>query len=429
MLIFFFSMEWENLVKTLSETQEGSAKFLSFPLSKRVNKENESLVAITPAKDMPVFYNPQMIINRDFSILFTEAYIKKNFANQRVSFFDIMAASGIRSIRMALEMPELRIVMNDLNPMALRLIRKNMELNGLSEQRNRIELVQKEANRFLFEKSMERDYGTIIDVDPFGTPNIFVENSIKALQRGGLLCVTATDTAVLFGVKKNACVRKYGIESLKNGFFKEIGMRILISFIARFAHMHDLYITPQFSLSQEHFIRIFISFGKSEGEIKKNLDEFGFITSCDDCFYYQYVKGSNSRMMDLPRTCPVCSSKLKIVGPLWLGNLHNPEMCGELQQLIGLKDKNQFPLLDVVKKIACLAPVEDELGLGIGYYNIHQICDKFKLNIMKYSNLKSQIEDRGYRFSRTYIDDKCIRTDMPAKELIEVLQKSNLEQK
>ncbi len=420
-------MEWDDLMKTLSETQEGSAKFLSFPLSKRINKENDELVIITPAKDMPVFYNPQMVINRDFSILFTEAYKKKYFPNQNVSFFDIMAASGIRSIRMALEMPDLRIVMNDLNPMALRLIRKNMELNGLIEQKGKIELVQKEANRFLFEKSVERDYGTIIDVDPFGTPNLFVENSIKALQRGGLLCVTATDTAVLFGVKRNACIRKYGIESLKNGFFKEIGMRILITFIAQFAHMHDLYIIPQFSLSQEHFIRIFMSFGKSEGEIKKNLDEFGFIVSCDECFYYESVKGSNSKLMDLPRNCPVCNTRLKIVGPIWLGRLHDPQICVEMQQLLETKDKSRFPLLDTVKKIATLAPIED--SIGIGYYNIHQICDKFKLNILKYSSLKSQIEERGYHFTRTFIDDKCIRTDMPANELIEILKRSNMEQK
>ena len=420
-------MEWIDLMNSLVETHEGAAKFMSFPLSKRVNKENQDLVAITPAKDMPVFYNPQMIINRDFSILFTEAFIKKYCNNKQVSFFDIMAASGIRSIRMGLELPELRIVMNDLNPMALKLIRKNMELNGLVEQPNRLELVQKEANRFLFEKAMERDYGTIIDVDPFGTPNIFVENAIKALQRGGLLCVTATDTAVLFGVKKNACIRKYGIQSLKNGFFKEIGMRILITFIARFAHMHDLFIIPQFSLSQEHFIRIFMSFGKGEGEIKRNLENFGFITSCPECFHYESAKANNNKLMELERSCPICHSRLQIVGPIWLGPLHNRELCKELIIITENKTAHQFPQLETVKKIGTLAPMEDELG--IGYYNIHQICDKFKLNIMKYSLLKEKIEEKGYRFSRTYIDAKCIKTDIPANELIEILKKSNFERK
>lgn len=413
-------MQWENLLSELVERREGAAKFLSFPPSIRSNGFNNEIKTVTVSKDMPVFYNPQMVINRDFSILFTEAFLLTHFRNKETVFFDTMSASGIRSIRMALEMPFLRILMNDLNPMALRLIRHNMGLNNLKEEPERIELYQKEANIFLMDRLADSDFGTIIDVDPFGTPNLFVENAIKALRRGGMLCVTATDTPVLFGIKKNASIRKYGIESLKNGFFKETGLRLLMTYIARLAHMHDLYIIPRFSLSQEHFIRIFISFGKSEGEIKKNIEEMGFIVSCDECFYYNPVKGNNRIMMEIERMCPNCGAKLKIVGPIWLGPLHDLELTETLLNLCSKKQKQDFELLELVKKIANLAIQEEQVG--IGYYNIHQICDKFKLNIKKYSYLQEKIEEAGYRFSRTFFDDKCIRTTMPAKELIELLK-------
>lgn len=40
---------------------------------------------------------------------------------------------------------------------------------------------------------------TIIDLDPYGSPNRFLDAAIQSIEDGGLLLITATDLAVLAG--------------------------------------------------------------------------------------------------------------------------------------------------------------------------------------------------------------------------------------
>ena len=65
-----------------------------------------------------------------------------------------------------------------------------------------------------------------IDVDPFGSPNPFLDAAIKRIARDGILAVTATDTAPLCGTYTNACRRKYWAVPLRNELMHEIGIRI-----------------------------------------------------------------------------------------------------------------------------------------------------------------------------------------------------------
>lgn len=39
----------------------------------------------------------------------------------------------------------------------------------------------------------------VIDLDPYGSASIFLDAAIQAVDNGGLLCVTCTDSAVLCG--------------------------------------------------------------------------------------------------------------------------------------------------------------------------------------------------------------------------------------
>lgn len=46
---------------------------------------------------------------------------------------------------------------------------------------------------------------TVIDLDPYGGPNKFLDAAIQSIEEGGLLMVTATDMAVLAGNTPEAC--------------------------------------------------------------------------------------------------------------------------------------------------------------------------------------------------------------------------------
>lgn len=49
---------------------------------------------------------------------------------------------------------------------------------------------------------------TQVDLDPYGTPSIFLDSAVQAVSEGGLLLCTATDMAVLCGNNAEVCYSK-----------------------------------------------------------------------------------------------------------------------------------------------------------------------------------------------------------------------------
>src|SRR6056297_2050116 len=135
----------------LIEIQEGVAKIFSFP-PKDYSDTGKALT-----KSMPVFYNPVQELNRSLSMVVYKTFLKKYRAEKKlraskkskneddatfkekslrkISFVDTMAASGVRSVRLQkyLENP-IKIVLNDLNPTAIALIKQNLKANEIKEQ-------------------------------------------------------------------------------------------------------------------------------------------------------------------------------------------------------------------------------------------------------------------------------------------------------
>ena len=102
-----------------------------------------------PSKSMAVFYNKKMEINRDITILAINAY-NRIYKTDSLKIIDSMAASGVSSIRMLKECKNIKeIHINDLNPLAVDLIHKNLTLNELHNHPAKIQVSRKDAN-FLF---------------------------------------------------------------------------------------------------------------------------------------------------------------------------------------------------------------------------------------------------------------------------------------
>ncbi len=187
----------------LNTIREGHAELYIHPIDK------DSV----PSKAMSVFYNRKMEINRDISNLAIMAY-NRIYNLDPLVIMDSMAASGIGSIRMIKECQNIeKIYINDINPMAINLINKNLLLNKLNNQPSQIEVSRKDANLLFSEVSQKSSIcpnrrhqkPNVISIDPFGTPNLYLDAAFKAIQSvNGLLCITATDTAVLFGIRSKS---------------------------------------------------------------------------------------------------------------------------------------------------------------------------------------------------------------------------------
>jgi tRNA (guanine26-N2/guanine27-N2)-dimethyltransferase len=210
------------------------------------------------SKDLDIFYNPVMRTNRDLSVLLLLARGKEGL---RVC--DPLAGSGIRSLRFLKELPDVmieRIIVIDVKKSFPATFKENAQRSGTVLDRATVTC--QEASRVLLDGKVQ-DY---IDIDPFGSPNEFLDAATKRSKRGGVLAVTATDTAPLCGTYPRACRRKYWATPRRDHLMHEYGLRILIRKCQLVAAQYDRALTPVFSYSKDHYFRVF--FDVQEGKAK-----------------------------------------------------------------------------------------------------------------------------------------------------------------
>jgi tRNA (guanine26-N2/guanine27-N2)-dimethyltransferase len=284
-----------------------------------------------------------------------------------------------------------------------------------------IEISKKDANLLFAEISqnsflnsnVEQQKPNVISIDPFGTPSPYISSAFNAIQRTvGLMCVTATDTAVLFGVRPNACIRKYMARPLHVEYCKEIGARILVYFLSRIANVNKLGIIPLLTFYANHFVRVFLLTFKGKKKISSFFKNYGFIIHCLNCGHRQAFKDD---ILHLIEKCPLCgeSEKLTYAGPLWIGDLHEEKF---LKELITLNKNSNYTNKKHIEKLLSLAL--DELNLPISYYNIHKLTQKLNMPFVpKIEGVLAAIRKKGYNVSRTHFDFLSIKTNMDIKSL------------
>tara|TARA_Y100000310_G_scaffold324657_1_gene386831 strand:+ start:2040 stop:3086 length:1047 start_codon:yes stop_codon:yes gene_type:complete len=343
----------------LIKIQEGSAS-IYIPKEKNISKK------------LPVFYNPIMKLNRDISIILLNQFPPLNLV-------DPLAGSGIRSIRFAKETKNKEIYANDIKPLSVKLIKRNMKLNKV-----KFNVFNLEATEFM----TKPECLSYIDIDPFGTPNPFLDTSIKKIAREGILAITATDTSSLCGTHPSACKRKYWATPNRDSIMKETGLRILIRKIQLIGAQYDKALIPIYSYSDEHYFRVFLHCKKSKTEVDKIIKQHELFNN---------------------------------TGPLWTGSLWDPVLA---KKMYDYALKNELYNTDN-KLIKILETIKDESKINnIGFFDIHTICKKNKVKTLpKKESVFDKIKKQGYKVTNTHFSPTALRSNISGKDLIKILKK------
>jgi len=309
----------------------------------------------------PAFYNPVMVINRDISVLIAKVLKPK-------SALDLLAATGVRALRLAKESGVKEVWANDAKRSAFEFIKKNAKLNKLGIHM---------SNMFasdLLAKSHKFDY---IDVDPFGTPVPFLDGAAKKLSSNGILAVTATDTAVLCGSAPfEVCMKRYGGRPTRDYLMHEVGLRILIKYVIEVGLKHKINLVPVFSNSTRHYMRIY--FKVTDKNWRKSIKVW---------------HGS---------------------GPMWVGDLWNADLVNEMFAL-AVKNKDIAPstkeLLFVIK--------EESKIHELGFIDIASFHPK---NFPKINDMIAKLQSKGFKAARTHFNPTGIRTDATEKDVKKLIK-------
>uniref|UniRef100_A0A665VYZ9 tRNA (guanine(26)-N(2))-dimethyltransferase n=1 Tax=Echeneis naucrates TaxID=173247 RepID=A0A665VYZ9_ECHNA len=192
-----------------------------------------------------------------------------------------LAASGLRSVRFALEVPGLQsVTANDFSAKAAALIARNAQYNGVEHL---LQASCRDASMLMYEKRGKKERYDVIDLDPYGSPSSFLDAAVQAVSEGGLLCVTCTDMAVMAGNSGETCYSKYGSVSIKAKYCHEMALRIILHSLDQRAAVYQRYIQPLLSVSVDFYIRVFVRVFTGQATVKNSASKQALVYNCVGC--------------------------------------------------------------------------------------------------------------------------------------------------
>lgn len=358
--------------------------------------EHSSLINIDiPLGDvhakMEVFYNPVMVSNRNISILLLNTINKKG-----MKIADPLAGSGIRSLRFLQELKKGKIkelFVNDKKEDFLVVFEKSLRLNKLTK--STVNISNEDASLFLFHQG-GFDY---IDIDPFGSPNPFLAAAIARISRGGIVAVTATDTAALTGTYLRATKRKYWAASLRNYLMHEIGLRILIRKVQLQGVQFEKALIPILAYHKDHYFRVYFVSARSKEKCDEIMKQQQFLLYCFKCLNFKISHYNADKC--------ACGNSFVFAGPLWAGSLAEEKL---LKMMV---KNNPFP---EEQKFLELLHAESKINV-IGFYDLHVIAKKYGLETTKLGLVLKKVRGVRTQFSGT-----GIKTEKSIKDVVKAME-------
>ncbi|MFB6360873.1 MAG: 50S ribosomal protein L11 methyltransferase, partial [Halobacteriales archaeon] len=252
-----------------------------------------------------VFYNPDMVLNRDVTVAALRAFRER--VPEATTYLDANTATGVRAVRAAADGWDVTAL--DVDHDAVALTRDNLSRNDLDAT-----VRARDANR-----ELHRHRYDVVDIDPFGPPIPFVDAAVRGTRQ--LLCVTATDTAPLCGAHFDAGVRRYDAVPRNTEYHREMGLRILLSALVRTAARHDIGVEPVLSHATRHYVRTYLAIDRGATPADAAREQLGYLHHCDACLNRST---DTARFPDPPERCLNCDQdQLLTAGPLWLGAIRD----------------------------------------------------------------------------------------------------------
>uniref|UniRef100_A0A8B9KRL8 tRNA (guanine(26)-N(2))-dimethyltransferase n=1 Tax=Astyanax mexicanus TaxID=7994 RepID=A0A8B9KRL8_ASTMX len=332
-----------------------------------------------------------------------------------------LAASGLRSVRFALEVPGLKsVTANDCSAKAAALIARNAKYNNVAHL---LHASQKDASMLMYEMRGKKERYDVIDLDPYGSPSPFLDAAVQAVSEGGLLCITCTDMAVMAGNSGETCYSKYGSVSLKSKYCHELALRIILHSLDQRANVYQRYIEPLLSVTYNSLTTPF--------------HKQALVYNCVGCgaFHIQrmgkrilqgkHMKFSAATGPPVGMNCDHCGQRHQLGGPVWAEPIHNLEF---VQKVLAAVSGNPSRFGTSKRIEGVLSMVTEELQDIPLYYVLDQLSSTVHCNTPAMLQFRSALLHAGYKVSFSHACKNAVKTDAPAGVLWDIMrcwEKSN----
>eukprot|EP00850_Spirogloea_muscicola_P011482 SM000071S21106 [mRNA] locus=s71:391555:399694:+ [translate_table: standard] len=340
---------------------------------------------------------------------------------------EALAASGLRAIRYALEVQGIgSILALDNDRVAVQACKRNIAYNGNQAAAVSVEEADSRVYMLTHEKAFD-----VVDLDPYGSPSIFLDSAVQSVADGGLLMCTATDMAVLCGNNGEVCHSKYGSFPLKGKFCHEMALRILLASIESHANRYKRHIVPVLSLSVDFYVRVFVRIYTSAATVKATPSKLAYIYQCVGCESYHLqpvgrVLQKHNQVRYTPgvgppigQACEHCGKHFYMGGPMWSDPIHDASW--QQQIMDGIKAApGEYPAYDKIHAI--MTAVSEELLDVPLYISLHALSSTLKCTPPSAAIFRSAVANAGYRISSSHANPLGLKTDAPMSIIWDIMR-------
>ena len=341
-----------------------------------------------------VFYNPRQELNRDLTIATLRAY--RDREERAETYLDAMTASGVRGVRAAADGWD--VTCCDVDEEAIELARANLERNDLADD---VRVEHRDVAALMHEEPFD-----VIDLDPYGTPMPFADAAFAGCR--DLVCVTATDTAPLCGAHFDSGVRSYSAIPRNTDYHPEMGVRILLSALARSGARFDVGVDPILTHATSHYVRTYLELEHKATSADAAVDELGHVYHCEDCLYREADPGL---IADPLETCPHCEgSRMLAAGPVWLGPIRDRAFVTAVRAEIPY----QFDTAKRARELCDTLAAELDTPT---HYDQHKLCRNWGVSANAMDEFLADLRAAGFDASRAHYGGTTFKTDASVGEI------------
>ncbi|KAJ0712300.1 putative tRNA (guanine(26)-N(2))-dimethyltransferase [Helianthus annuus] len=341
---------------------------------------------------------------------------------------EALSASGLRALRYAREVEGIgQVVALDNDKASVEACRRNIKFNG-SVASEKVESNLVDARVYMLTHPKEFD---VVDLDPYGSPSMFLDSAVQSITDGGLLMCTATDMAVLCGSNGEVCYSKYGSYPLRGKYCHEMALRIVLACIESHANRYKRYIVPVLSVQMDFYVRVFVRVYTSASAMKNTPLKLSYVYQCVGCdsFHLQPIgrtvsKNTSVRYLPgfgpvVPQECSDCGKKYNMGGPIWSDPIHDQDWVSSI--LADVKAmKNRYPAFDKIS--AVLTTISEELPDVPLFLSLHNLCGTLKCTSPSAVIFRSAVINAGYRISGTHVNPLGLKSDAPMDVIWDIMR-------
>ncbi len=348
---------------------------------------------------------------------------------QGIRILDAFAASALRSIRYAKEIPGVKeVVVNDIDLAAVEAAKQNIVNNDVPHGCIRVQ--QSDALAVMYDTlkpGIERY--DVIDLDPYGSVAPFIDAAVKSVRSGGLLCMTSVDMAVLAGGNTEACYAKYGTMPTKGKYLHEMALRMLLHTVGTCASRYKRSVVPVLSMSVDFYVRLFLKVYDSPREAGLSSSRHSFVLQSTGCPSYwlqpvsREVRGKlKSSVLELG-TCPITGSRLKLGGPIWSAPMHCVNSVEQILKMLDNESWGKGPAPNTRNRIkGVLTAVSEELHDVPLFVTLPDLCATLHCCSPRIDQVRAALINAGYRVSASHRDPDAIKTDASPEFIWDIMR-------